>query len=98
MTADQRLDQLEPILSEAITVLDRHTFQLKQLNTAVGTLTDLMTKQSDNVSFLLADNMLIKDRLTKIEGDVAGLKSDVAGLKDGQTAINTKLDLILSKL
>ena len=81
MTADQRLDQLEPVLSEAITVLDRHTFQLKQLNTAVGTLTGLMTKQSDNISFLLAENVHIKERLTRIESDVAELKSDVAELK-----------------
>lgn len=105
MTADQRLNQLEPIISEAITVLDRHTVQLKQLSNAVGTIIELMTKQSDNISFLLAENVLIKDRLTKLEGDVAELKTDVAELKtdmaelkQGQVDINSKLDLILSKL
>jgi ABC-type transporter Mla subunit MlaD len=41
MTADQRLDQLERLLSEAMTILDRHTAQLKQLGTAVGQLTTL---------------------------------------------------------
>ena len=112
MTADQRLDQLEPILSEAITVLDRHTFQLKQLGTAVGSLIELMTKQSDNIAFLLQENIAIKDRLTKLEGDVATLKSDVATLKsdvatlksdvaeikEKQNSIDSKLDLILAKL
>jgi hypothetical protein len=39
MTADQRLAQLEPLLCESITILDRHTAQLKQLATAVGQLT-----------------------------------------------------------
>ncbi len=98
MTADQRLDQLEPILSEAITVLDRHTFQLKQLGTAVGSLIELMTKQSDNIAFLLQENIAIKDRLTKLEGDVATLKSDVAEIKEKQNSIDSKLDLILAKL
>lgn len=105
MTADQRLDQLEPVISEAITVLDRHTFQLKQLNTAVTTLTALMTKQSDNISFLLAENVHIKDRLTHLEADVAELKQGQVELKQGQTElrqgqadINSKLELILSKL
>ena len=119
MTADQRLDQLEPIIAEILTVLDRHTLQLKQLSNAVGTLSNavgtlsnsvgtvigLMTKQSDNISFLLDENVEIKNRLTRLEGDVAELKSDVAELKSdmaeikqNQRAMDSKLDLILSKL
>ena len=39
LTADQHLDQLEPLLAEAMTILDHHTAQPKQLNSAVGQLT-----------------------------------------------------------
>ena len=109
MTADQRLDQLEPIISEAVTVLDRHTAQLKRLNNAVITLTDSVTtltnsviKQSDNITFLLTETVLIKDRLTNVESDVATLKGDVAEIKQGQQAMQAefggKLDLILAKI
>lgn len=102
MTADQRLDQLEPIISEAITILDRHTAQLKQLSNAVGTLTDSAIKQSDSISYLLTEVILIKDRLTSLENDVAELKGDVAEIKQGQQAMQaefgSKLDLILTKL
>ena len=98
MTADQRLDQLEPILSEAITVLDRHTFQLKQLSTAVGSLIELMIKQSDNISFLLQENIVIKDRLTGLEADVAAIKGKQDSMDKKQDSMDKKLDLILSKL
>ena len=35
MTADNRLNQLEPLLAETVTILNRHTSQLKQLNNSV---------------------------------------------------------------
>jgi len=57
-----------------------------------------MTKQSDDISFLLAENVHIKQRLSNIETDIAGLKTDVAELKQGQMDMNGKLDLILGKL
>ena len=98
MTADQRLDQLEPLLAEAMTILDRHTAQLKQLNNAVGQLTAIAIQQSDNISFLLSEHVIIKNDIATLKSDVAELKSDVADLKQGQTNMNTKLDLILSKL
>ena len=35
MTADDRLNQLEPLLAGTIAILNRHTSQLKQLNNSV---------------------------------------------------------------
>jgi chromosome segregation ATPase len=119
MTADQRLDQLEPLLSEAMTILDRHTAQLKQLTNAVSQLTTVATQQSDNIAFLLREHIVIKDDVATLKGDVATLKTDVAELKmdvaglktdiatlktdvaelkQGMLDVNSKLDLILSKL
>lgn len=98
MTADQRLDQLEPLLSEAITVLDRHTVQLRQLHEGFAKNTALLVQQSDNISFLLDENVAIKDRITaleyevrevkvritRLEKEVVGLKKAVARLEKGQ--------------
>jgi chromosome segregation ATPase len=109
MTSDQRLDQLEPLLSEAMTILDRHTAQLKQLTNAVGQLTTIAIQQSDNISFLLREHVVIKADVATLKIDVAALKTDVAELKadmaefkteskQGQLDMNSKLDLILSKL
>jgi chromosome segregation ATPase len=112
MTADQRLDQLEPLLSEAMTILDRHTAQLKQLANAVGLLTTIATQQSDNISYLLREHIIIKADVATLKTDVATLKTDVATLKTDVATLKTdvaeikqmqqeitgKLDLILTKL
>jgi ABC-type transporter Mla subunit MlaD len=75
MTADERLDQLEPLLSEALTVLDRHTYQLKQLNSAVGQLNsavshlaNVATHQGDNISFLLREQLAMKTQQDQMDG------------------------------
>lgn len=112
ITADQRLDQLEPLLSEAMTILDRHTAQLKQLTNAVGLLTTIATQQSDNISYLLREHIIIKADVATLKTDVATLKTDVATLKTDVATLKTdvaevkqmqqeitgKLDLILTKL
>ena len=75
MTADERLDQLEPLLSEALTVLDRHTYQLKQLNSAVGQLSgtvsqlaNVATQQGDNIGFLLREQLAMKTQQDQMDG------------------------------
>lgn len=102
MTADQRLDQLEPLLSEAMTILDRHTAQLKQLGNAVSQLTTIAVQQSDNISFLLREHLVIKADIAEMKTDMSGLKTDIAEIKQNQQAMQTnfgnKLDQILSKL
>ena len=68
MTADESFDQLEPLLSEALTVLDRHTYQLKQLNSAVSQLTNAATQQGDNISFLLREQLAMKTQQDQMDG------------------------------
>ena len=84
MTADERLDQLEPLLSEALTVLDRHTYQLKQLSASVGQLTNAVVQQGDNISFLLREQL--------------GMKVQQEGMKVQQDQMDGKLDQILQLL
>jgi len=84
MTPDERLDQLEPLISEALAVLDRHTAQLKQhtaiLHQHTSSLNQLVAiagQHSDSIGFLLQGQ---------------------AELKIQQDEMNGKLDLILNKL
>ncbi|UOR04753.1 hypothetical protein MUN82_17610 [Hymenobacter aerilatus] len=93
------------MIAEAMTILDRHTAQLKQLSAAVGQLTEIVTVQSSNISFILREQIVMKIAIAELKADVAGLKTDVAemrvdvaGLKAGQISTNEKLDFILSKL
>ncbi len=102
MTADERLDQLEPLLSEALTVLDRHTYQLKQLNSAVGQLSAAVAQQGDNISFLLREQVEMKTDIAGMKSDIAGTKSDIAGMKTDMAGMKTdmagmngKLDLLV---
>ncbi len=89
MTADQRLDQLELLVSEALTVLDRHTAQLKQLTATVGQIITILTQQSDNIAFLLQEYVVIKNDVAEMKTDIAGLKTDVAGLKTDVAGLKT---------
>ena len=91
MTADDRLDQLEPLLSEALTVLDRHTYQLKQLSASVSQLTNAVVQQGDNISFLLREQLEMK-------GDIVEMKNTITGVKDKQDGMDGKLDQILQLL
>lgn len=91
MTADERLDQLEPLMSEALAVLDRHTAQLKQHTVVLKQHTGILEQhtvllehlstavgqQSDNISFLLHEQ---------------------AEMKTQQGAMDGKLDLIITLL
>lgn len=102
MNTDERLNQLEPLVAEALAVLDRHTAQLKQLNNAVAQNTQVLIQQSDTISFLLREHIVIKEDVATLKGDVATLKGDVATIKtdvaEMRVEFSSKLDLILAKL
>lgn len=84
MTADQRLDQLEPLVSQTLAVADRHTAQLKQI---IG----IVSQQSENTRFLLVE-------LVKMKGEISELKADSAVSKTAQATMDSKLDRILDLL
>ena len=84
MTADQRLDQLEPLVSQTLAVADRHTAQLKQL-------VNLVTQQSDNTQFILQE-------LIQMKTELGELKVESRESKEKQNAMDTKLDRILGLL
>ena len=91
MTADQRLDQLEPLVSQTLAVADRHTAQLKQL-------VNLVTQQSDNTQFILQELVKMKGELGEMKGELGELKVESRESKEKQTAMDSKLDRILDLL
>ena len=91
MTADDRLDQLEILLSESMTILDRHTAQLKQLSNAVSQLSTLAVHQSDNISFLLKEQ-------AEMRAEQAEIRAEQAIMQTGMVGIDSKIDQILQLL
>ncbi|MGY3089192.1 hypothetical protein ACVWYF_002232 [Hymenobacter sp. UYAg731] len=98
MTADDRLNQLEPIIAEAITILDRHTNQLKQLTVATGQIITAVTQQGESISFLLREQLKMKGDIVEMKGDIVEMKGSIDGIKGQQDGMNGKLDQILQLL
>lgn len=91
MTADQRLDQLEPLVSQTLAVADRHTAQLKQI---IG----IISQQSENTQFLLGEVVEVKNEISGLKSDLNELKVDSAASKAAQATMDSKLDRIIDLL
>ena len=98
MTADERLDQLEPLMAENMAILDRHTAQLKQLQNAVSQIGVAVSQQADSINFLLREQLVMKNDIAELKSDVAELKSGFTEMSAQQTTTNSKLDQILNLL
>ena len=91
MTVDQRLDQLEPLVSQTLAVADRHTAQLKQI---IG----IISQQSENTQFLLGEMVKVKNEISGLKTDISELKADSAASKTVQATMDSKLDRIIDLL
>ncbi len=80
MTADQRLDQLEPLVSQTLAVADRHTTQLKQI---IG----IVSQQSDDIQFVLRE-------IIEVKQDIGELKQGMVALSEVQKTTNSRLDVV----
>ena len=92
MTADQRLDQLEPLVSQTLAVADRHTAQLKQIFGAVNQLLEAGQIQSDNTQFVLRE---VSELRQDVNREIGGVKKEIQELKEevGQAQNTTNLRL-----
>jgi septal ring factor EnvC (AmiA/AmiB activator) len=91
MTADQRLDQLEPLMAEQIAQLDLHTAQLRRVNLGIKTITQSVLTQGENVVFLL-------NKVSVIEQDVSELKQRMSSVEQVQAEHTQMLTAILNIL
>ncbi|MBU6120610.1 hypothetical protein [Hymenobacter siberiensis] len=98
MTADDRLNQLEPLLSETMSILDRHTAQLKQLSFAISQVSTAVVQQGENISFLLREQLTMKAQQNdlKTQQDVMKTQQDV--MKTQLDGVETQLDGVTGKL
>ncbi len=95
MTPDDRLNQLEPLVSEALAILDRHTAQLKQHTGLLNQLLTIAGQHSDTLGFILQEQAEMKAQLGSVQAEQAEMKVQLGHM---QTDINGKLTLILEKL
>ncbi|MDO7876785.1 hypothetical protein Q5H93_18715 [Hymenobacter sp. ASUV-10] len=105
MTADQRLDQLEPLVAQTLAVADRHTAQLNQANNQLTQVTgqlnqivnqlnqvaSLGSQQSDNTGFLLQE-------LAEVKQEVGEIKQAVSVLIEGQGALTSEVTMMSARL
>ena len=99
MTADQRLDQLEPLVSQTLAVADRHTAQLRQISTtvghlqeAVGQLLEVGQVQSDNIQFVLRELSEVKQEIQQnVLPDLDVVKHQTSGIQQNQSLTNTRI-------
>ena len=88
MTADQRFDQLEPLVSQTLAVADRHTAQLKQIY-------GILSQHSDTLQFILRE-------MVEVKQDIGELKQGVGALQETTntrlTAVDTNINGLDNKL
>lgn len=88
MTPEKRLNQLEPVVAEMVTQLDRVTAQNRTLVIVVTQNTEAIVTQSDNIQFLLHE-------VAELKTEVGDLKTEINRRFD---AVESKVDLILTIL
>ena len=102
MTADQRLDQLEPLVSQTLAVADRHTAQLKQIY-------GILSQHSDTLQFILREMVEVKQDIGELKQGMGALQesttvrleavdANISGLGTNLGGLDTKLDRILGLL
>lgn len=95
MTADQRLDQLEPLVSQTLAVADRHTAQLKQIIGITTQLLEAGSVQSDNMQFVLREMGELKQDVNR---EISGVKKEVQDMKEevsqAQSMTNLRLGVM----
>lgn len=95
MTADDRLNQLEPLLSGALRILDQHTTQLNQIASAVGRLGVAADQQSDNISFVLREQLELK---TQQQEQQQQLKAQLVEIRGEQYVAKINFDVVRGHL
>lgn len=102
MNPDDRLNQLEPLISESMAILDRHTALLRQHTGLMNQLVEITSHHSDTLSFILREQVDVKTRLGSVETRLEGVETRLEGLATRMEAlevnVGSKLDLILDKL
>ena len=91
MSPEKRLDQLEPVIGEMAAQLDLHTAQLRRVTTGITTIMEIVSRQSDDIIFLLKGQAQMKTDITGMKTDITGMKTDITGMKTDITGMKTEI-------
>ena len=92
MSPETRLDQLEPVIGEMVAQLALHTAQLRRANTGITTVMEIVSRQSDDVTFLLKGQAQMRTDITEMKTDITEMRTDITEIRTDITQINNKLD------
>jgi len=98
MNADQRLDQLEPLLSESMAILDQHTALLNRHTAQLKQLVNVALQHSESLSYVLREIIEVKEKQAGLAAKQEELANQVSALDDKVSALDDKLDQILGLL
>jgi len=106
LTPDQRLDRLEPIISELLAKQDETAAKIErvfaQVRQLTVTVTNVLTAQSSNIEFLLNRTQQLTEGQTRLEARQAQLADGQAQLEqkvsEGFGAIDQRFNQLVSLL
>ena len=84
MTAEQRLDQLELLMVQALATLDQHTAQNERHTTQLKMIISVITQQSDNTTFLLREQSEMKREQSEMKHEQSEMKREQSEMKREQ--------------
>ena len=91
MSPEKRLDQLEPVIGEMAAQLDLHTAQLRRVTTGITTIMEIVSRQSDDITFLLKGQAQMRTDITEMRTDITGLRTDIIGMKTDIIGMKTDI-------
>lgn len=94
MTADQRLDELEPVIGEMAAQLDLVQAQNKRIAHGISNIVTAIGQQSDNITFIFNRQAEQGERLDRLETGVKEIKTELTEVKSDVRMI---LDILRNK-
>lgn len=81
-----------------MSILGRHTAQLKQLSLAVSQVSAAVVQQGDDISFVLREQMAMKTQQNEMMAQQSEMTTQQGKITTQQDGMTGKLDLILQLL
>lgn len=101
-TADQRLDQLEPIISELLARQDETAAKVERVSAQLRQLTIVTTnalaKQSDSIEYLLEKTIAIDQRLDKVDQRLDKVDQRLDGVDQRFDKVDQRLEGVSQRL
>ncbi len=101
MTPEERLNQLEPLLSETTAILDRHTAQLRQHAGLLKQLVQTTESNSEALGQVLAAQADLRGELTQLNGHLSRLATGTGAgesIQEQVGGVESRLEVLENRL